>query len=159
MTNFVIYKTEFAYFRITYCENSILSIQITEEATDFGIPNLTTENVRMQLEEYFVGIRYKFDLPFLLIGTEFQKKVWNTLSQIPYGETRTYKEIAMMVGNPMAVRAVGAASNKNPMHILLPCHRVVGSNGNLVGYAAGLERKRKLLEMECLYKSKMLNNQ
>ena len=101
-----------------------------------------------ELEEYFDGKRKEFDLPLKQEGTEFQKKVWNALSKIPYGETRTYKEIAKMIGNEKASRAVGMANNKNNIPIIIPCHRVIGSNGKLVGYALGLDIKQYLLDLE-----------
>lgn len=101
-----------------------------------------------ELEEYFDGKRKEFDLPLKQEGTEFQKKVWNALSKIPYGETRTYKEIAKMIGNEKASRAVGMANNKNNIPIIIPCHRVIGSNGKLVGYALGLDMKQYLLDLE-----------
>lgn len=101
-----------------------------------------------ELEEYFEGKRKEFDLPLKQEGTEFQKKVWNALSKIPYGETRTYKEIAKMIGNEKASRAVGMANNKNNIPIIIPCHRVIGSNGKLVGYALGLDMKQYLLDLE-----------
>ncbi len=101
-----------------------------------------------ELEEYFEGKRKKFNLPLKQEGTEFQKKVWNALEKIPYGEIRTYKEIANMVGNEKASRAVGMANNKNNIPIIIPCHRVIGSNGKLVGYALGLDMKRYLLDLE-----------
>lgn len=104
-----------------------------------------------QLEEYFKGERKKFDLPLNLKGTEFQKKVWEALKQIPYAQTRSYKEIAIMIGNKNASRAVGMANNKNPCPIVVPCHRVIGSNGSLVGYALGLDIKKKLLDLEKLH--------
>ncbi len=101
-----------------------------------------------ELEEYFDGKRKEFDLPLKQEGTEFQKKVWNALSKIPHGETRTYKEIAKMIGNEKASRAVGMANNKNNIPIIIPCHRVIGSNGKLVGYALGLDIKQYLLDLE-----------
>lgn len=101
-----------------------------------------------ELEEYFEGKRKEFDLPLKQEGTEFQKKVWNALSKIPYGEKRTYKEIAKMIGNEKASRAVGMANNKNNIPIIIPCHRVIGSNGKLVGYALGLDMKQYLLDLE-----------
>ena len=101
-----------------------------------------------ELEEYFEGKRKEFDLPLKQEGTEFQKKVWNALSKIPYGEKRTYKEIAKMIGNEKASRAVGMANNKNNIPIIIPCHRVIGSNGKLVGYALGLDIKQYLLDLE-----------
>jgi len=105
-------------------------------------------NCKRQLEEYFTGKRKTFDLPLAPKGTEFQQKVWKALQEIPYGETRTYGEIAAAIGNPKAARAVGMANNKNPIGILVPCHRVVGANGKLVGYAGGMEKKEFLLELE-----------
>ena len=103
---------------------------------------------KKQLEEYFAGERKAFDLPLAPKGTEFQQKVWKALTEIPYGETRTYGEIAAAVGNPKGARAVGMANNKNPIGIIIPCHRVVGANGKLVGYAGGMEKKAFLLELE-----------
>jgi methylated-DNA-[protein]-cysteine S-methyltransferase len=101
-----------------------------------------------QLEEYFKAAREKFDLPILLAGTEFQKAVWNSLLTIPFGETRSYKDIAVQIGNSRACRAVGMANNRNPIVIIVPCHRVIGSNGALTGYGGGLEAKQYLLELE-----------
>ncbi|MBR4934236.1 MAG: methylated-DNA--[Anaerotignum sp.] len=101
-----------------------------------------------QLDEYFAGKRKCFDLPLAPKGTEFQKKVWDALKEIPYGETRTYGEIAETVGNSKAARAVGMANNRNPIAIIVPCHRVVGASGKLVGYAGGMEQKEKLLHLE-----------
>ncbi|WP_298845340.1 methylated-DNA--[protein]-cysteine S-methyltransferase [Clostridium sp.] len=101
-----------------------------------------------QLQEYFSGIREIFDLPLAPIGTDFQQKVWRALREIPYGKTNSYKEIAESIGNIKATRAVGMANNKNPILILIPCHRVIGANGKLVGYAGGLDVKAKLLKLE-----------
>ena len=101
-----------------------------------------------QLAEYFAGRRRTFDLPLSPRGSEFQRRVWSTLRDIPYGETRSYQEIAAAVVNRKAARAVGMANNRNPILILIPCHRVVGKNGELVGYAAGIQRKQFLLELE-----------
>lgn len=101
-----------------------------------------------QIEEYFEGKRNFFDLPIEPKGTEFQKKVWNALIEIPFGETRSYGEIAKTIGNEKAARAVGMANNKNPIPIIIPCHRVIGANGKLVGYAGGLEIKERLLNVE-----------
>ena len=105
-------------------------------------------NCKIQLEEYFAGNRKQFDLPLAPKGTDFQKRVWKALTDIPYGETRTYGEIAAAVGSPKAARAVGMANNKNPIGIIIPCHRVVGANGKLVGYAGGMEKKEWLLSLE-----------
>lgn len=101
-----------------------------------------------QLNEYFAGKRQQFDLPIEFKGTEFQKKVWAALLTIPYGETRSYADIAKQVGSPKAVRAVGLANSKNPISIIAPCHRVIGSNGKLTGYAGGLHNKEFLLRLE-----------
>lgn len=101
-----------------------------------------------ELEEYFLGRRREFDLPLSPDGTEFQKKVWAALREIPYGETRSYSEIAGQVGNPKAVRAVGMANHRNPIAIMIPCHRVIGKNGSLTGYAGGLDLKERLLKLE-----------
>ena len=105
-------------------------------------------NCKIQLEEYFAGNRKQFDLPLAPKGTDFQKRVWKALTDIPYGETRTYGEIATAVGSPKAARAVGMANNKNPIGIIVPCHRVVGADGKLVGYAGGMEKKEWLLNLE-----------
>jgi len=103
---------------------------------------------QQQLNEYFAGTRQQFDLPLDFEGTEFQKKVWHALLNIPFGETRSYRDIAEQVGNIKAVRAVGAANGKNPISIIAPCHRVVGVNGKLVGFAGGLNNKEILLGLE-----------
>ena len=101
-----------------------------------------------QLNEYFAGKRKTFSLKFDFAGTEFQKQVWLALATIPFGETRSYGQIARQVGHPKAVRAVGAANGKNPISIIVPCHRVIGSNGQLTGFAGGLETKASLLRIE-----------
>lgn len=101
-----------------------------------------------QLSEYFAGRRTAFDLKLDFAGTEFQKKVWKALLKIPFGETRTYGQIARQLGNPNAVRAVGAASGRNPISIMAPCHRVIGSKGALTGFAGGLKNKKYLLDLE-----------
>ncbi|ATZ64961.1 MULTISPECIES: methylated-DNA--[protein]-cysteine S-methyltransferase [Acinetobacter] len=103
---------------------------------------------QQQLNEYFQGHRTQFDLALDFAGTEFQQKVWQALLTIPFGETRSYKQIAEQIGNVKAVRAVGAANGKNPISIIAPCHRVVGANGKLVGFAGGLENKDVLLKLE-----------
>lgn len=103
-----------------------------------------------QLDEYFAKKRQTFDLPLNPVGTAFQQKVWAALQEIPYGHTASYKDIAVRIGNPKACRAVGMANNKNPIAIVIPCHRVIGSGGKLVGYAGGLHVKQKLLEVEGL---------
>ena len=101
-----------------------------------------------QLGEYFAGQRRSFDLPLDAMGTEFQKRVWQALLQIPYGETRSYGQIAEQLGNPRAMRAVGAANGRNPLSIIAPCHRVIGARGDLTGFAGGIETKQFLLDHE-----------
>ena len=103
---------------------------------------------KQELDEFFEGKRKTFDLPLAPEGTAFQKRVWDALREIPYGETRTYKDIAIAVDSPKGFRAVGMANNKNPIAIMVPCHRVIGTNGKLVGYAAGMEIKTWLLALE-----------
>lgn len=106
------------------------------------------EEARRQLEAYFAGQLREFNLPLAPRGTPFQLATWRELWKIPYGETITYAELARRIGRPRAVRAVGAANGRNPLAIVVPCHRVIGSNGRLVGYGGGLDIKRKLLEIE-----------
>ena len=101
-----------------------------------------------QLSEYLIGERKEFDLPIRMRGTEFQKRVWRALLDIPYGETRSYKQIAEAIGNPKGVWAVGMANNRNQLLIVIPCHRVIGASGSLVGYGEGLEMKEFLLRLE-----------
>ncbi len=111
-------------------------------------PTPTLEQAKRQLSEYFANTRHEFDIPLLPVGTDFQKRVWEALLKIPYGETRTYKEIALKVGNPQGVRAVAQAIGANGISIFIPCHRVIGSDHSLTGFAGGLEAKRLLLQTE-----------
>ena len=106
------------------------------------------EQTKKQLNEYFAGTRKAFDIPLHPVGTEFQLKVWNALLEIPYGETRSYKDIALSIANPKGIRAVAQAIGANGISILIPCHRVIGSNHSLTGFAGGIEAKRILLEIE-----------
>ncbi|RSL30522.1 methylated-DNA--[protein]-cysteine S-methyltransferase [Salibacterium salarium] len=106
------------------------------------------QSVTEQLHEYFAGERKTFDIALDLYGTPFQRSAWQALKQIPYGETRSYKQIAEVIGSPKAVRAIGSANNKNPVSIIVPCHRVIGSNGKMVGYGSGIDKKEHLLKME-----------
>lgn len=100
------------------------------------------------MQEYFAGQRIRFELPLDFVGTEFQRRVWGALLEIPYGETRTYRDIAHSLGQPAAMRAVGAASGRNPISIVTPCHRVIGADGSLTGFAGGLSAKQFLLGHE-----------
>lgn len=101
-----------------------------------------------QLTEYFAGSRVAFDLPLAPRGTEFQRRVWDALREIPYGETISYAELARRIGQPSAMRAVGLANGRNPISIVVPCHRVIGADGSLTGYGGGIDRKRVLLDLE-----------
>jgi len=113
----------------------------------------TLEEARRQLLEYFQGHRKMFDLPLAMTGTKFMRSVWQSLLTIPYGQTRSYGDIARMIGNKNACRAVGMANHRNPIAIIVPCHRVIGANGQLVGYGGGLKVKSYLLELEKHYAS------
>ena len=132
----------------------LIELNIYNEERNEKKNNIIEEDTRLllevekQLKEYFKGKRTKFEIPLNPKGTEFMKKVWKELLKIPYGETRTYKEIAKKTGNSKASRAVGMANNKNPIPIIIPCHRVIGSNNKLVGYALGLDMKKYLLDLE-----------
>lgn len=108
------------------------------------------QHTRQQLDEYFGGTRTTFNLPTLLVGSDFQKSVWDALQTIPYGEKRSYLELSHLLGNAKAVRAVAAANGANAIAIIVPCHRIVGSGGKLVGYAGGLKAKQQLLHLESL---------
>lgn len=125
--------------------------RMDEKCAEYPCEQQPTElllKAEQELLEYFAGKRKEFDLPLHLEGTPFQLKVWNALLTIPYGETRSYKEIAESIGNEKACRAVGMANNRNSVMILVPCHRVIGADGGLVGYGGGLPLKEKLLELE-----------
>ena len=113
-----------------------------------GEETLLLRAARQQLLDYFAGARRDFDLPLAAAGTDFQRAVWDALRSIPYGQTRTYGEIAAAIGRPRAVRAVGQANHVNPLPIFIPCHRVVGKSGTLTGYAGGLDLKGALLALE-----------
>ncbi len=123
-------------------------LERSQNAVMTDIPSEITAKAAQELDEYFAGRRRSFDLPLLFVGTEFQEKVWNTLLEVPYGETRSYGWMAEMIGNPKAVRAVGTANGSNSISIFAPCHRIIGSNGSLTGYGGGLPAKKFLLELE-----------
>ena len=115
---------------------------------DRKIDNILLSKTELQLKEYFQGKRRKFDIPLNIHGTSFQKKAWNELKKIPYGKTISYQAQAEQIGHPKAHRAVGGANGKNPIGIIIPCHRVIGSNGRLTGFSGGLDLKKKLLQLE-----------
>lgn len=148
--DFYIYEFPCGFIKIEYTDKEIIGIErvFPDDNSFMGIPSKLSETVILQLTEYFNGERKVFDFPFSIKGTEFQKKVFKALLDIPYGETRTYKEIAEKIGNPKASRAVGMANHNNPISIAVPCHRVIGKNGKLIGYAGGLDMKEFLLQLE-----------
>lgn len=129
-------------------ETQIKTLQKRFEAAIVTSSSPLIEKLKKQLDEYFAGKRKKFDLPIAAPGTDFQQKVWKALQNIPYGETRSYQQQAIAMGDKKAVRAVATANGANRIAIVIPCHRVIGSNGNLTGYAGGLERKKFLLDLE-----------
>lgn len=138
--------------RIVEENDAIVQIQFEQEQKTAGDAALQDTplllEAKRQLEEYFAGLRASFSLPLNPQGTAFQKKVWQQLEAIPYGQTRTYGQIAAAVGQPTASRAVGGANHNNPIASVIPCHRVIGANGKLTGYAGGLDIKEKLLRLE-----------
>ena len=147
-------KTPIGIITIKEKNNKIIELQLNSNLVQ---PLKENEQIKetpllieaeKQLTEYFNKTRTKFDLPLDPQGTDFMKRVWKELIQIPYGETRTYKQIAQKIGNEKASRAVGMANNKNPIPIIIPCHRVIGANNKLVGYALGLDKKEFLLDLE-----------
>src|SRR6476660_1550804 len=157
--NYIIKTMDSPVARLTLVANqkrTLTAIRWDREDTNLEKPENITEDehnpvllkAEQQLREYFEGQRQIFSLDLDFDGTEFQKKVWNALLTIPFGETRSYGDIARQIGNPKSVRAVGAANGKNPIPIIVPCHRVIGSGGDLTGFGGGLERKRWLLEHE-----------
>ena len=150
MINSFTYDTDFG--KITICEKDNFIIEtvigISSFKADRIIESPMIRKAHTQLNEYFKGIRKSFDLPLNPKGTEFQKKVWDVLLKIPYGSTCSYKDFAISIGNEKACRAVGSANNRNPIFIFIPCHRVIGTNGSLVGYGGGIQLKEKLLLLE-----------
>ncbi|PXY02510.1 hypothetical protein DF185_06895 [Marinifilum breve] len=154
-----ILATSFGRVILVGNENGISQLLVDNNSKDISLSDewkkdqTLFKDAKQQLLEYFEGKRTYFDLKLNPSGTDFQKKVWSELRKIPYGGLCTYKDIATAVGNPKASRAVGMANNKNPIPIIVPCHRVIGANRKLVGYAYGLELKQKLLQMECINKS------
>ena len=149
MEGFAVYPSPVGYLCVKFQGGKVTSLKrVAAKPKNYGVQNKLTEKVFKQLTEYFAGKRKKFAFPYVLEGTEFQKKVWTELEKIPYGETRSYGEVAKAIGNPKASRAVGMANNRNPITIVVPCHRVIGSTGKLVGYGGGLKMKEDLLKLE-----------
>ena len=149
MDNLYFYDTNLGIIGIKDNNKSITEIFFSKDKIGDNIKE--TDLIKAcfrQLKEYFEGKRKEFNVPIEAKGTEFQNKVWKALLDIPYGETRSYKDIAIAIGNEKACRAIGMGNNKNPISIIIPCHRVVGSNGKLIGYGGGLDKKEKLLNIE-----------
>lgn len=143
------YNSEIGLIEVKGTEEAILSVNFVDDKSRGSpdVPPCVKECVE-QIDEYFNGKRKKFTIEIQLQGTDFQKKVWKQLMKIPYGKTVSYKDIAASIGNKKAVRAVGGANNKNKIAIIVPCHRVIGSDGDLVGFGGGLWRKEWLLRHE-----------
>lgn len=148
MTDYAVYPFPFGQLRIGYEGDAVTLLARTEEPAGKAGRTPLTDLVYRQVTQYLRGERREFDFPLLLRGTPFQQKVWKALQTIPYGQTRTYKDLAAAIGNPKAARAVGMANRRNPILMAVPCHRVVGSTGQLTGYAGGLDMKAALLRLE-----------
>lgn len=150
------YLYSIGLLKITYFNNEIYKIEKVNEIYDYNERSLFTDNIDKEINEYLKGKRMNFSFYNNLKakGTKFQMTVWNELKNIPYGDTKTYKEIAKSIGKPKAIRAVASAIGKNPIMIIIPCHRVIGSDGKLHGYAYGLDLKKKLLAIEKAHTSK-----
>ena len=154
MKNIFFYETIIGKIGIIETHNNITSVGFVNGTEDTQVEDIAVNETPLlkeagkQLQQYLEGNRKYFDLPLLPAGTEFQKKVWGILQTIPYGETWSYKEVAEKVGSPKAARAVGMANNRNPIAIFIPCHRVIGADGKLVGYGGGLHIKEYLLNLE-----------
>ena len=147
--NYFVYMMPLGRLTIAASDKGITQIHFGDVQLDMPRrPSALTNTAATQLQEYFAGKRRVFDVPLDLQGTEFQLEVWKHLQNIPFGQTRTYADIAELVGKPTGFRAVGMANNKNPIPIIVPCHRVIGTGGKLMGYACGLKIKRYLLELE-----------
>lgn len=149
MKKYYIYNTCVGEICIVEEEKKIINVYNRENIKEAVLKETSIiKKASKQIEEYLDGKRKVFDFPFKIKGTSFQKSVWKASIDIPYGETKTYKEIAEIIGREKAFRAVGMANYKNPIFFLIPCHRIIGANGNLTGYALGLDIKKTLIEME-----------
>ena len=142
------FNTPIGAVRLTEEGGSIIRIELTDAAGTFSAPTPLLREAEHQITAFLRGERRQLDFPIRMVGTPFQQRVWQALQQIPYGATRTYGAIATAIGNPRASRAVGMACNKNPLLLIVPCHRVIGSDGSMTGYAGGIERKIALLKIE-----------
>lgn len=142
------YHSPFGDMELDYEGGAVTALKMAGKEAEGKAPEGLALKVFRELDEYFQGKRKTFDIPLRTHGTTFQEKVWAALRAIPYGEVRSYKEVAEAIGHPKAYRAVGMANNANPIFIIVPCHRVIGSDGSLTGYGGGLPMKRALLSLE-----------
>lgn len=143
-----VYHSPFGDMELDYEEDAVTALKMAGKEAEGEAPEGLALKVFRELDEYFQGKRKNFDIPLRTHGTPFQEKVWAALRAIPYGETRSYKDIAEAIGHPKAYRAVGMANNANPIFIIVPCHRVIGADGSLTGYGGGLPMKKALLSLE-----------
>ena len=143
-----LYPCPFGFFRIVEEEDAVVAIDVVKERQEEERPSKVTDWAARELHEYLEGERRAFTFPYRLVGTPFRLQVWKELEKVPYGETTTYKRLAEAIGRPGAYHAVGGAVGANPLGIVVPCHRVIGTNGSLTGYAWGLPMKEALLELE-----------
>lgn len=143
-----LYPCPFGFFRIVEEEDAVVAIDVVKERQEEERPSEVTDWAARELHEYLEGERRAFTFPYRLVGTSFRLQVWKELEKVPYGETTTYKRLAEAIGRPGAYHAVGGAVGANPLGIVVPCHRVIGTNGSLTGYAWGLPMKEALLELE-----------
>ena len=143
-----LYPCPFGFFRIVEEEDAVVAIDVVKERQEEERPSEVTDWAARELHEYLEGERRAFTFPYRLVGTPFRLQVWKELEKVPYGETTTYKRLAEAIGRPGAYHAVGGAVGANPLGIVVPCHRVIGTNGSLTGYAWGLPLKEALLELE-----------
>lgn len=154
------YASPVGIIEILGTDEAICSIMFSEK--DGIVDSMQDETPKVmkdcmgQLDEYFKGTRNEFTFPYSVLGTDFQKTVWNALKSISYAQTGSYKDIAVSIGNEKAIRAVGSANGKNKLSIVIPCHRIIGSNGKLTGYAGGLWRKEWLLQHERNFKKELI---
>ena len=148
MQNKFYYKSPIGILEIELRNDTIQRLRVVESCSNISERSGYFEEVAKQLDEYFAGKRTKFELNISPKGTAFQKKVWAELLKIPYGKTKSYQEIAEAIGKPSAQRAVGSACNKNPILLIIPCHRVISKTGKLTGFACGVDRKEQLLKLE-----------
>ena len=143
-----LYPCPFGFFRIVEEEGAVVAIDVVKERQEEERPRAGPDWAARELHEYLEGERRAFTFPYRLVGTLFRLQVWKELEKVPYGETTTYKRLAEAIGRPGAYHAVGGAVGANPLSICVPCHRVIGTNGSLTGYAWGLPMKEALLELE-----------